>query len=80
MPRPGEPARVQQQLKVSQNGGRPVRARQDPVDEIRARQMQRFLGYSLALIFEQSLGLLAENFFNLSNAHDASRNNPGDPF
>ena len=58
--RPGQAAGVDEPLQVAQHGRGTIGVDEDPVDEVRARQVQVVLGDRLALVLEQALGVVSE--------------------
>ena len=60
----GQPAGAEQALEVGEHPGVAVAGGEDAVDEIGAGQVQRLLGDGLADVFQQAVGLGAEELAN----------------
>ena len=67
----GETARSEQLLQADERPRRPVGTNEDPIDEIRPRQVDFVLRDGFALVGQEPFGIRAEYFLNSAD-HESS--------
>ena len=63
-----QPARVEQELEIAEDGGAAVGIHPDALDEIRTGKVQPFLA-DLRSMFEKRFRLVAEQLFEFAEGH-----------